>query len=296
VRLLVVWPALLFLAAGLHAQQLITISNSKPRLDETGKFVDAHDGRVIQFGNRFYWYGTQCGNTSGFTTANRYVCYSSPDMMSWRFKGALLADAPEGVYYRKHVIYNAQTRKYVMWYNWYPVLWQDRFGVAESERPEGPFRIVNSDVKVKNSGIGVGDFGLFVDDDGTAYLAYNTIHEHQVSIEKLTRDFLSFTMENGGVIAKYCEAGSMFKRQGRYYLLTDYTCCFCGEGSGARVYISDKPLSGYQMIGNINRLPGVPLPHLTDGAFDQFQVTEMKPNDKLLLQLNGLQVDEIVIE
>jgi hypothetical protein len=243
----------------------ITISNSIPRLDEEGQIVDAHDGRVIQFGDRYYWYGTAYANTNGFVPSNHYRCYSSDDLTNWTYEGRLLPDQPEGVYYRPHVIYNEPTQKYVLWYNWYPQLWDGQFGVAVSDTPEGPFEIVHDNVPMANSEYGLGDFGLYVDDDGTGYISYNTIRDHMVSIEQLNDDFLSSTMENGGVIAKHVEAGSQFKRNGKYYLLTDYTCCFCNYGSGARVYMSDDPLSGYQLTGNINRYPGRVADELTDG-------------------------------
>ena len=275
---------LLLLTSIAVAQQPITISNIEPRLDAQGQIIDAHDGRVIQFGEKFYWYGTRYGDTSGFTTANTYVCYSSTNMQTWSYEGELLANAPAGVYYRPHVVYHQKRKRYVLWYNWYPKLWEGQFGVAESKSPTGPFKIVNADVQVKHSEIGVGDFGLFVDDDQTAYLTYNTIQGHRVSAERLSPDYRSSAMENGGFIAEHCEAGSMFKRNGKYYILTDYTCCFCGEGSGARVYISDNPLTGYQQYGNINRYPGRPTPQLTDGQFSAFNTVELKSGEGVLVQ------------
>ena len=253
------------LRAQRSADRTVTVSNTTPRLTADGHIVDAHDGRVIRFGDRYYWYGTAYGNTNGFQTANHYVCYSSPDLVTWTMEGRLLPDQPEGVYYRPHVIYNAANEEYVLWYNWYPQLWDGQFGVAVSKTPTGPFEIVNDDVAMFRSDEGLGDFGLFVDKDATAYISYNTINNHRVSIERLSDDYRSSTLENGGVIAEHVEAGSQFRRNGKYYLLTDYTCCFCNYGSGARVYISDDPLSGYALTGNINRLPGPPQPVLTDG-------------------------------
>ncbi len=247
--------------------QTVLIDNTQPKLDEQGAIVDAHDGRVIQFGDTFYWYGTAYGNTNGFTPKNSYVCYSSKDLKTWKKEGKLLADQPNGVYYRPHVIFNKKNQKYVLWYNWYPKLWEGRFGVATSDTPSGPFKIINDNVQMFRSDVGLGDFGLFVDDDQTAYISYNTIQNHQVSIEKLSSDYLSSTMQNGGIIGEHMEAGSQFKRDGRYYLLTDYTCCFCNYGSGARVYISDDPMSGYTLTGNINRYPGNPIPVVNDGIF-----------------------------
>lgn len=245
--------------------QQITINNVSPRLDTNGHIVDAHDGRLIQFGDTYYWYGTSYGNTNGFTTKNQYVCYSSKDLNVWKKEGLLLPNQPEGVYYRPHVVYNKKTKLYVLWYNWYPKLWNGQFGVATSKNPEGPFKIVNSDVKMFRSDVGLGDFGLFVDDDDTCYLSYNTIQNHQVSVEKLNKNYTASTMENGGIIAEHMEAGTQFKKNGKYYLLTDYTCCFCNYGSGARVYISNNPLSGYTFTNNINRHPGMPSFILNNG-------------------------------
>lgn len=246
--------------------QSIQVSNNDNSYDSKGHIVDVHDGRVIKFNDTFYWYGTTYGTTNGFTSKNHYSVYSSNDLKTWKHEGRLLPDQPTGVYYRPHVIYNKKNDNYVLWYNWYPKLWEGRFGVAVSKSPTGPFDIINDDVKMVNSDIGLGDFGLFVDDDLQAYISYNTIKDHQVSIEKLDDDYTGSTMLNGGVIAKHMEAGSQFKRNGKYYLLTDYTCCFCNEGSGARVYVSEDPLSGYQFTGNINRYPGKFSSVLNDGV------------------------------
>lgn len=248
-----------------EAQQKILINNSRTRTTEDGKIVDAHDGRIIQFGKKFYWYGTAYGNTNGFTTANDYVCYSSSDLMKWKFEGKLMPEKTEGVYYRPHVVYNAKTKKYILWYNWYPKLWDGQFGVAESDAPTGPFKVVNDNVKVKQNALGVGDLGVFVDDDGKAFLSYNTIQGHKVSVEQLDETYTASTMQGSEFIAEHCEAGSMFKRNGIYYLLTDVTCCFCTQGSGARVYTAQHPLGPYSFRQNINRYPGEVASVLYDG-------------------------------
>ena len=56
------------------------------------------------------------------------------------------AHQPEGIYYRPYVIYNARTRKYVLWYNWYKKTWDGQYGVATSDRPQGPFTIQSGKV------------------------------------------------------------------------------------------------------------------------------------------------------
>jgi len=268
----------ILLTSLLWAEKTVTISNLRPRTDSDGQIVDAHDGRISQFNGVYYWYGTAYGTSNGFQRSNFYQCYSSADLTYWKKEKPLLQNAPSGVYYRPHVVFNAKTKKYVLWYNWYAQLWDGKFGVAVSNTPTGPFKIVNSDVKVFNSADGVGDFGLFIDDDGTAYLAYNTINGHRGSVEKLNTDYLSSTFENGGVLTEGCEAGSMFKRNGKYYLLTDKACCFCMQGSGARVFTSDKPMMGYVERNNINRLPGTPAPMLVDGVLSPNLFSTVRKN------------------
>jgi hypothetical protein len=95
-------------------------------------------------------------------------------------------------------------------------------------------------------------------------------------------------MENGGVIAQHMEAGSQFKRNGKYYLLTDYTCCFCNKGSGARVYISEKPLSGYRLTGNINRYPGRFAPAIQDGTTTGTRYETLAKKDSIF---EGISID-----
>jgi hypothetical protein len=142
----------------------------------------------------------------------------------------------------------------VLWYNWYPKLWDGFMGVAVSDTPVGPFKIVNPSMQLSQAASRPGDGSLFVDDDGTGYFIYTTIGQgHAIRIERLTRDFLGSTGETSEVLAVGCEAPAMFRRGDRYYALFDSTCCFCTRGSGARVYVATSPLGPYTLRGNINR-------------------------------------------
>lgn len=228
------------------------ISNCQPRRTADGQIVDAHDGCLQKFGDRYYLYGTAYGTTDGFNKNNRYRCYSSADLVTWKLEGELLTNPPDGVYYRPYVVYNKATRKYVLWYNWYATLWEGQYGVATSDTPQGPFVIQNGNVKVAHAK--PGDLNLLVDDDGSAYIIYTTIADkHSISIDKLTPDYLSSTLQNSGFLGSGSEAPAIFKRGKLYYALFDKTCCFGPEGSGARVFTAEKPLGPYTERGNINR-------------------------------------------
>ncbi len=231
---------------------LIHINNREPRRDREGAIIDAHDGSLEYFAGRFYWYGTSYGETEGFTASNTYRVYSSPDLTDWTNHGAILPEHPPGVHYRPYVKHCPATGLYVLWYNWYPTLWAGQYGVAVSERPEGPFRIVHEHARVRHER--PGDHGLFVDDDGVGYLIYTSIaQKHAISIERLTPDFLASSGEGSPILSHGDEACTLFKRGAIYYALFDTTCCFCPQGSGAQVVTASAPLGPYSFQGNINR-------------------------------------------
>jgi beta-xylosidase len=232
----------------------VTVENTVPRRDVDGNVIDAHDGCLQFFEGRYYLYGTAYGKTAGFTINSRYRVYSSVDLEHWLFEGELLKEQPDGVYYRPYVAYNAKTRKYVLWYNWYPKLWDGKVGVAVCDTPVGPFTIVNTSVQLTQAKDRPGDGSLFVDQDNTAYFIYTAIsQDHAIHVEKLSEDFLGSSGEVSAVMGRNCEAPVLFRRGATYYALFDQTCCFCQEGSGARVWTASNPLGPYREIGNINR-------------------------------------------
>ena len=181
----------------------VQFSNEQPRRDIYGDILDAHDGCLEFFNGIYYLYGTRYGNTDGFGKSNRYVCYSSPDLETWTPHGEILKDASPRVYYRPYVKFNQSTANYVLWCNA-----DNHYLVAVSKTPYGPFTLSNPKVTVKN-GDTQGDFGLFVDADGTGYITYSfcpatidwsartePIRHHQICVEKLTPDYLGSTLES----------------------------------------------------------------------------------------------------
>jgi hypothetical protein len=234
----------------------VTISNTEPRRDDTGAILDAHDGNLLFVDGRYYLYGTAYGKSTGYGINNRFRVYSSPDLEHWTFEGELLKSPPDGVHYNPSVVYNSRTHKYILWYNWYPKLWDGQVGVAVSDTPIGPFSIVTLRANVTQADQRPGAGTLFLDHDGTGYYIYTAIEQdHAVRIERLTSDFLASTGQVSDVLARGCETTSMLKHGGHYYALFDNTCCFCSQGTGARVYVSSSPLGPYTEKQNINRSP-----------------------------------------
>ncbi|OOQ59494.1 family 43 glycosylhydrolase [Mucilaginibacter pedocola] len=238
-------------------------SNGKQvvRFSTLGDAVDAHDGEIAQFNGTYYLYGTSydCGFQWGNKTAPfcGFKSYSSADMVNWKDEGFLF-DAKTPVWqsrcdgktygcFRPHVIFNKKTGLYVLWINVYDNVVGYR--VFTSKTPIGPFAEVAEPHLAVNStmpaaGLNNGDHDLFVDDDGTAYLAFTDWRtKGTIVIEKLSDDYLTGTGEHvKGITEGETEAPGLFKRKGIYYVTySDPNCGYC-SGTGTSYRTAPTPL------------------------------------------------------
>ena len=105
------------------------------------------------------------------------------------------------------------------------------------------------------------DMNLFVDDDGTAYHIHSSEENLTLHISELSADYTSFTdrwtrLFPGG----HNEAPALFKRKGKYYLIT--SGCTGWDPNAARSFVSDSIWGPWQQLGN---------PCVGDGAELTFQ-------------------------
>ena len=137
--------------------------------DDGGRHINAHGGGVLKYGDTYYWYGEHKDDR----TSNAMVgvmCYASKDLVNWRNCGVALSvtepaprqagqgarrrrattdsDIERGcILERPKVIYNKVTKKFCMWFH-LELKGQGynaaRYGVAVSDRPEGPFKFLYS--------------------------------------------------------------------------------------------------------------------------------------------------------
>jgi hypothetical protein len=216
---------------------------------------------IAFFDGLYYLYGTSynCGYQWGVGGAPccGFKTYSSPDLVHWTDRGPLF-DASTTTWqtrcngstygcYRPHVIYNEKTHLYVLWINVY----DNRVGfrVFTSPDPIGPFFEVAIPTLAINSsadsaGLNNGDHDLFVDDDGTAYLAFTDWKTGgRIAIERLNETYQSGTGDYiAGVTPGNTEAPALFKRRGTYYVTySDPNCGYCG-GTGTSYRTATSPL------------------------------------------------------
>lgn len=238
-----------------------TITNFQTRFDAAGDAIDAHDGEIACFNGKYYLYGTSYG--CGFEWGNKgapfcgFKVYTSTDLVHWTDKGNLF-DASTPVWqsrcngatygcFRPHVVYNKKTERYVLWINVYDN--KVGFRVFTSKSPAGPFTEVDNPSLAVNTdspvaGLNNGDHDTFVDEDGTAFLAYTDWRTNgTIVIEKLSSDYLTGTGEHvKAVTAGRTEAPSLFRRKGIYYVTySDPNCGYC-SGTGTSYKTARSPL------------------------------------------------------
>ncbi|MGB8353956.1 MAG: family 43 glycosylhydrolase [Chthoniobacteraceae bacterium] len=189
--------------------------------DDRGRHVQAHGGSVIKSGGTYYWFGEDRSQDN--TPGRRYVaCYASMDLVHWQFRNQVVkADDPaklgQGwILERPKVFYNVATGKYVMYahidsrnYRFAHV------AVFVCDTVDGDYRYFKSFLPLGQESR---DIGQFVDDDGSAYLIFESRPTHGFFIAKLSDDYLDIK-EQMSFIQAPLEGGALVHCQGLYYVI-----------------------------------------------------------------------------
>lgn len=234
--------------------------------DTEGNAINAHGGGIMYHNGRYYWYGEyKVGKTilPSWATWECYrtdvtgvSCYSSKDLLNWKFEGLALKAEPDDsesdlhpskVIERPKVIYNAKTKKFVMWVHAESENYSKAAaGVAVSDSPVGPFKYIGS-FRPNNSMSR--DQTLFVDDDGTAYQFCSSEDNATLHINRLTDDYLR---PDGTFVRRFIgqsrEAPAVFKYKGKYYLLS--SGCTGWDPNQAELAVADDIMGEWTVLGN----------------------------------------------
>lgn len=274
--------------------------------DTDGMHINAHGGGVLFHEGVYYWYGEHRALRTPETRwppSPGVSVYTSTDLYNWKAAGIALAtvndessDITRGCNIeRPKVIYNAATKKFVMWFHLelkgrgYGAA---RTAMAVSDSPTGPFTFIRS-LRPNAGKWPVGypeelrtpldregareamagdrfrpalvegaylrrdfeggqmsrDMGLFVDDDGKAYLISSAEENYTLNIHELTDDYLDFTGNYSRVLpGGHNEAPAILKRNGKYHLLA--SGCTGWDPNDARHYTADSMLGEWTRVGN----------------------------------------------
>ncbi len=211
--------------------------------DNNGNHIQAHGGGIVKLGDIYYWYGEYRGKDvePGF----KYVgCYSSKDLINWKFLNKIKFTAPKGfdpnhwVFERPKVYYNQKTKKYVMYIHLDDGHYKAaEVAVAVSDKPDRGFHIIKH---FRPFGMESRDIGQFIDDDGTAYLIYESRPIHGFVIAKLSDDYLSLD-KKVCVVKEPLEGGAIVHYKGLYYMIGSH---LTGWSPNPNLYATAKSLSG----------------------------------------------------
>jgi hypothetical protein len=210
--------AFITILTGLYAQKQQIIRPGEIWPDDNGNHIQAHGGGIIKRGKTYFWYGEQ--RAKGLDTNLRYVsCYSSKDLVNWKFRGNVVQMAdPENlgrrwVLERPKVYYNQKTKKYVMYFHLDNSTYRvAKVGVAVSDKPDGKFTFVKS---FRPLGHESRDIGQFIDDDGTAYLVFED-RPFGFRIARLSEDYMDVEKEMS-LVKEHMEGGAIVHYKGLYY-------------------------------------------------------------------------------
>lgn len=264
--------------------------------DHHGEHISAHGGGLLFHEGTYYWYGED--NTDGYLNHVGVSCYSSTDLYNWKNEGTVLKqeDMPEelqgkndGRVERPKVIYNAKTKKFVMWMHAERAGYAfSSAGVAISDRPVGPFTFLFYDRPVlfepesgfdehtneMELGNSFRDMHIFVDDqdlnhDGVndAYVFYASEGNWTMYIVRLNDAYTWIDLpESADRVRPQCteeHLGNVWSRQfirkmreaptpfkyKNKYYLIT-SACTGWEPNQAEYAVADQPLGDYQTMGD----------------------------------------------
>ncbi|MGH8853528.1 MAG: family 43 glycosylhydrolase [Telluria sp.] len=216
----------------------LTIRNGVFWKDTSGTPIYSQGGGMLKVGPKYYWYGVKYAEAVSYARApgaitdkphfSTVTAYSSTDLVNWTFEGDVLTPAGLGKHFdpnawlgRMGVVYNKQTRKYVL-ITQYAGSTGAGILFATADSPAGPFVFNRLQARIDNVASPTsGDQTVFIDDDGRPYLIFsNNGDRRQLYVAPLRMaDFLNVeaatrihTAPGGGR-----EGNAMFKYKGLYY-------------------------------------------------------------------------------
>lgn len=189
------------------------------------------------------------------------VCVSSTDMKNWTDHGSVFRAAKQTTWAKKSWAPAAIERdgKFLLYFGNSGA----GIGVVSSDSPIGPFSDPLGNALLTHGTPGVQpatnmwlfDPGVFIDDDGQAYIYFGGNGDHNVRCAKLKRDMISL---DGEVIKlhapNFFEAAWVFKRNGKYYFSYSTT-----PKAQMRIdyMTSDNPTNGFTYRGIVAGQPPV---------------------------------------
>jgi hypothetical protein len=210
-------------------------------LDNRGQQIQAHGGGITFWKGVYYWFGEDRTQTND--PEKRFVaCYSSSDLVHWKFRRQIAFSDPENlgphwVLERPKVFVNQRSHKFVLYAHFDDACYKlARVLVAVSDSIDGEYRYVKSYRPLDQESR---DIGQFVDNDGSAYLIFESRPTKGFFIAKLTDDYMN--VEKTAFIPAPLEGGAIAHYGDLYYVIGSH---MTGWRPNPDVYATAPSLSG----------------------------------------------------
>lgn len=194
------------------------ICNGVPWFDDRGNIVNAHGACIVEDQGRYWLFGEYKSDQSNAFPG--FSCYSSDDLVHWRFERIVLPVQKDGILgpnrvgERVKVMKCPTTGEYVMFMHADNLGYRDPYiGIATSPTIDGEYTL-HGPILYKGKPVKRWDMGTFQDSDGTGYLLI-----HHGPIYRLSADYRSIESQVADVKG-LGEAPAMFRKDGVYFLLS----------------------------------------------------------------------------
>lgn len=184
--------------------------------DQHNKEVNAHGACIVKEGDRYYLLG-ECHTD----TSNAFIgfnCYSSTDLMNWKFENRVLKIQPEGllgpnrVGERVKVMKCPATGEFIMYMHTDDLEYKDpHVGYATCKTIDGDYEF-QGELLHEGKYLKKWDLGTFQDSDGKGYLI-----THEGFIYELTSDYRSVKRQVISHATAGGESPAILKNNGRYF-------------------------------------------------------------------------------
>lgn len=220
------------------------------------------DPTGIEYNGRLYLYCSHDNDGQSEYVISDITCISTDDMKNWTDHGEVFVPSKDCKWgatksWAPQIVY--RNNKFYLYYG----NGGSAIGVAVSDSPTGPFKDLATKPLVDSNTPGVMpannmwlfDPGVFVDDDGQAYMYFGGNGESNIRVIKLGDDMVSTVGSATTMTAPlFFEASYLHKYNGKYYF--SYSSNFSKGAATIEYMMSDKPTSGFQYKGTV--LPNPP--------------------------------------
>lgn len=193
------------------------IRNGMPWFDDHGNIVNAHGVCIVEEKGRYYLFGEWKSDESNAFPG--FSCYSSDDLVNWKFERVVLTVQPDGILgpnrvgERVKVMKCPSTGEFVMFMHADDMGYKDPYiGYATCKTINGEYQL-QGPLLYQGKPVQRWDMGTFQDTDGKGYLLI-----HHGPVYRLSDNYRSIEMEVAHVKGSG-ESPAMFKKDGIYYML-----------------------------------------------------------------------------